>query len=107
VDQQESLVHCVNDDSPASSEFTIELSLYDSFGRAFQFPIVASDAHEGLTDEEAMVARRDGSFPLVRKGSRITASAGEAGHVFVGVYYKRLEPVFTVIIGSNVSNKHP
>jgi hypothetical protein len=80
VDQQESLVHCVDDDSPASSEVTVELSLYDEFQKDFRFAIVAYDAHEGLTDEEAIVARRDGTLPLVRKGSRISASAGEAGH---------------------------
>jgi hypothetical protein len=80
VDQQESLVHCVDDDSPASSEVTVELALYDEFQKDFRFAIVAYDAHEGLTDEEAIVARRDGTFPLVRKGSRISASAGEAGH---------------------------
>jgi hypothetical protein len=42
------------------------------------FAIFACDAHEGLTDEEAMVARRDGNLSLVRKVNRINASAGEA-----------------------------
>ena len=79
VDQQESLVHCVDDDSPSSSEVSVELSLYAEFQNDLRFAIVAYDSHEGLTDEEAMVARRDGTFPLVRKGSRISASAGEAG----------------------------
>jgi hypothetical protein len=44
------------------------------------FAILACDAHEGLADEEAMVARRDGTLSLVRKGNRIRASAGEARH---------------------------
>ena len=80
VDQQESLVHCVDDDSAASSEVTVELALYDEFQNDFRFAIVAYDAHEGLTDEEAIVARRDGTFPLVRKG--ISASAGSSTDLY-------------------------
>ena len=64
VNQQVVSVLSVEDDSSASNEAAVELVVFGGQEDNFKFAIAVFDAHEGLTDEEALVARRDGSFPV-------------------------------------------
>jgi len=76
VNQQVLSVLSVEDDSSASSKAAVELALFGGQEDNFRFAIAVFDAHEGLTDEEALVARKDGTFTLTRRGGR-TGKAGQ------------------------------
>ena len=72
VIQQQEISFSPTDDS-ASNEITAELVMTDSTKTdSTRFAIGVWDAHAGLSEEEALVARKDASFPLFKREHALT-----------------------------------
>jgi hypothetical protein len=71
IQQQETSFSLI--DISASTEITTELAIMDSTkSDRIKFAIGVWDAHAGLSEEEALVARYDASFPLLKREHALT-----------------------------------
>jgi len=71
IQQQETSFSLI--DISASTEITAELAIMDSTkSDRIKFAIGVWDAHAGLSEEEALVARYDASFPLLKREHALT-----------------------------------
>jgi hypothetical protein len=76
VIQQQEISFSPTDDS-ASNEITAELDIVDSTKTdSIKFAIGVWDAHEGLSEDEALVARKDATFPLLKCENALTMDNG-------------------------------
>jgi hypothetical protein len=72
VIQQQEISFSPTEDS-ASNEITAELAIMDSTKtELIRFAIGVWDAHEGLSEEEALVAGKDATFPLLKREHALT-----------------------------------
>jgi hypothetical protein len=72
VIQQQEISFSLIDDS-ASNEITAELAIMDSTKtELIRFAIGVWDAHAGLREDEALVARKDATFPLLKREHALT-----------------------------------
>jgi hypothetical protein len=76
VIQQQEISFSLTDDS-ASNEITAELDIMDSTKTdSMKFRIGVWDVHEGLSDDEALVARKVATFPLLNCENALTTDNG-------------------------------